>query len=116
MSGIRLVQERLAKANVPIRQMENKITRRVDLPLRRAVDAQCNRPRVGSRGNGKVKLKLMLVPLEHEGDAGKDIFVTHFGVGGDVGVPTIWVVADIVVRFPRELIQSDDAGPGIGAY
>ena len=49
------------------------------------------------RGDDEVVFQLPLVAVVDEINAGVDVFVLHPGIGGNVGVPVVGVVADEII-------------------
>ncbi len=82
---------------------KRQIALRVD-PGCRAAEAQRNLPGVGVWSDDEVILKLVLIPVVHQIDAGINTAVADLTVGWHVGCPTGGVMAKKLVRAAWELV------------
>ena len=70
--------------------------------------------RVGTRRNDKVILKLPLIAVVDQVDAGINSFVLHFRVGRDIAAPLLRIVADEVVALAGQFIHASHFGRRVG--
>src|SRR5580704_12529284 len=72
--------------------------------------------RVGTGRDDKVVLKLALIAVVNQVDAGVNAFVLHLRVVRDIGAPLLWIVADEVVALAKQFIRASHLGCGVGFH
>ena len=91
---------------IRIRCMQHQIAAPINLRPRRSANSEGDPGRICSRGDDKVVLKLPVVAVKRQVHTGIDLCGSHSRIKRNISLPSRGIVADQVVHFPAEFVNS----------
>ena len=105
-----LVNNGFVLPNLTSRRMQNQIALSIDFQVINSLEVQGNRVQIRAGLNDEIIFQLLLVSVADQIHARIQLFILHFGEGGDPAMPLAGVVAEEIIDLPRQFVRSNHAG------
>src|SRR5690348_8467363 len=111
-----LVNDRLVFDYLAAGKADNQVAVSIEPQPFGAAETEFNLPWVGTRREHEVILQFALVAIVNQVHAGIDLLILHFAKGRNIAPPPGRILADKVIGFACQFIDSTHLGIAIGAF